>query len=198
LKDSVSEDFSQIIEESIPGVVTVRTDINQGTGFIISEDGFVITNAHVLSQAKKVETWNYEQRVFKTSFVGYDATLDLALLKVLGEFDPLELANSDNVDVGEGVVAIGNPLGLQFSVSQGIISGVHRKGPNGLSVYIQTDAALNPGNSGGPLIDSNGKVVGINNFKSASGESLGFALESNQIKQAVNNISQEVLNITVL
>ena len=100
--------------------------------------------------------------------------------------------------MGQKVVAIGNPLGLQFSVSQGIVSGVHRQGPNGLNIYIQTDAALNPGNSVGPLIDTEGKVVGINNFKSSSGESLGFALESNYIKEAINEISQRELNITIL
>jgi S1-C subfamily serine protease len=198
LKYSVSEDFSTIIHEAIPSVVTVKTDISQGTGFIISEEGFIITNAHLLAGGKRVETMNYEQRIFRTSFVGYDSELDLALLKINGQFNPLSLADSNSVHVGERVVAIGNPLGLQFSVSQGIVSGIHRKGPNGLNYYIQTDAALNPGNSGGPLINSQGEVIGINNFKSASGESLGFALESNKIRQAVNNISEEVLNITVL
>jgi S1-C subfamily serine protease len=198
LKDSVSEDFSNIIDNSIPSVVTIKTDISQGTGFIISDDGFVITNAHILSGGKRVETMNYEQRIFRTTFIGYNSDLDLALLKISGTFEPLELSDSDSVHVGQEVVAIGNPLGLQFSVSQGIVSGVHRQGPNGLDIYIQTDAALNPGNSGGPLINSQGKVIGINNFKSASGESLGFALESNQIKQIVNEISQETLNVSVL
>lgn len=198
LKDSVSEDFSSIIEDSIPSVVTIKTDVSQGTGFIISKEGFIITNAHVLSGAKMVETMNYQQKIFKTSFIGYDATFDLALLKIIGEFNPLSLADSDSVQVGQGVIAIGNPLGLQFSVSQGIVSGIHRQGPNGLNVYIQTDAALNPGNSGGPLINSRGKVIGINNFKSSSGESLGFALESNQIKQTVNQISEEELNRSIL
>ncbi len=147
---------------------------------------------------KRVETWNYEQLVFRTSFVGYDSELDLALLKIIGVFDPLEFTDSNPVHVGEEVIAIGNPLGLQYSVSQGIVSGVHRKGPNGLNIYIQTDAALNPGNSGGPLINTNGDVIGINNFKSSSGESLGFALESNSIKEAVNQIAQNELNITIL
>jgi S1-C subfamily serine protease len=198
LKSSVSEDFSGIVEESIPSVVTVKTNVGQGTGFIITKEGFVITNAHVLSGAKTVETLNYEQQEIKTSFIGYNAELDLALLKITGEYTPFKLANSDNIQIGEKVIAIGNPLGLQFSVSQGIVSGVHRQGPNGLSAYIQTDAALNPGNSGGPLINANGQVIGINNFKSSSGESLGFALESNYIIEAVNNISQKALNRTIL
>jgi S1-C subfamily serine protease len=198
LKDSVSDDFSSVVEESIPSVVTIKTDVSQGTGFIVTEDGFVVTNAHILSGGKRVETWNYEQRVFKTTFIGYDPEMDLALLKITGTFNPLELGNSDNVHVGEGVVAVGNPLGLQFSVSQGIVSGVHRAGPNGLNYYIQTDAALNPGNSGGPLINSRGEAIGINNFKSSSGESLGFALESNQLKRVVNEISLGSLNVSVL
>ena len=198
LKGSVSDDFSSVIEASIPSVVTIKTDVSQGTGFIVSKDGFIITNSHILSGGKKVETWNYEQKIFRTSFVGYNLNLDLALLKITGEFEPLELTDSNSVEIGEEVVAIGNPLGLQFSVSQGIVSGVHRQGPNGLSIYIQTDAALNPGNSGGPLINTEGKVIGINNFKSSSGESLGFALESNYIKEAINEIAQEELNITIL
>ncbi|MEK6845094.1 MAG: trypsin-like peptidase domain-containing protein, partial [Nanoarchaeota archaeon] len=99
---------------------------------------------------------------------------------------------------GERVIAIGNPLGLQFSVTEGIVSGIHRPGINELEAYVQTDAALNPGNSGGPLINKNGKVIGINNFKIGSGESLGFALESNYIKDAVNAISLENLEREIL
>jgi S1-C subfamily serine protease len=198
LKSSVSEDFSDIIDNSIESVVTVKTNIGQGTGFIITKDGFIITNAHVLSGGKTVETLNYEQQEIKTSFIGYNADLDLALLKITGEYTPLRFANSDNVEIGEKVIAIGNPLGLQFSVSQGIVSAIHREGPNGLPAYIQTDAALNPGNSGGPLIDTNGRVIGINNFKSSSGESLGFALESNYIIDAVNDIAKEELNRTII
>lgn len=198
LKNSAGEDFSEIIEDSIPSVVTVKTNVGQGTGFIITRDGFIITNAHVLSGGKTVETLNYEQEEIKTSFIGYNAELDLALLKITGEYIPLKLADSNNVDIGEKVIAIGNPLGLQFSVSQGIVSGVHRAGPTGLEAYIQTDAALNPGNSGGPLINSAGRVIGINNFKSSEGESLGFALEANYIKKIVNEIAQEELNRTLL
>ena len=123
--------------------------------------------------------------------IGYDDNIDLALLKISGDCDKLSLGDSDKVQVGEKVIAIGNPLGLQFSVSQGIVSAIHREGPNGLDAYIQTDTPLNPGNSGGPLIDQNGRVIGINNFKIGDSESLGFALESNYIKSTVNDISQK-------
>jgi len=105
----------------------------------------------------------------------------------------LELADSDDVQIGEKVIAIGNPLGLQFSVSEGIVSGIHRPGLNEMEVYIQTDAALNPGNSGGPLINKKGEVIGINNFKIGGTEGMGFALESNSIKETVNEIAMLTL-----
>ena len=89
-------------------------------------------------------------------------------------------------------------MGLQFSITEGIVSGVHRTGINEIDAYIQTDAALNPGNSGGPLINTEGDVIGINNFKIGGGESLGFALESNYLKDAVNAISQQALNQTLI
>jgi len=191
LKSSTSSDFSDIIEDSIISVVTVRTDIGQGTGFIITDEGYVVTNAHVLSGGSEVYILDYEQNEYLTKLIGYNINLDIALLKIEGYYTPLVLGNSDEVQVGEKVIAIGNPLGLQFSVSEGIVSAVDRIGMNEISGYIQTDAALNPGNSGGPLINTKGQVIGINNFKVGSGESSGFALESNYIKEAINNISQQ-------
>jgi len=194
LKASASSDFSGIIEKSISGVVTVRTNVAQGTGFIIADDGYLVTNAHVLVGRNTVSIITSEQNIINANLIGYDSNYDIALLKIDGNYNKLELANSDNIQVGEKVIAIGNPLGLQFSVSEGIVSGVHRTGVNGKDEYIQTDAALNPGNSGGPLINKQGEVIGINNFKIGSSESLGFALESNYIKQVVNEISQKELN----
>lgn len=198
LKASASSDFSGIIESSIKSVVTVRTDIAQGTGFLITDDGYIVTNAHVLSGGREVYVLDYNQNKLATEFIGYNADLDIALLKISGNYEYLELGNSDDISVGEKVIAIGNPLGLQFSVSEGIISATNREGPTGIEAYIQTDAALNPGNSGGPLIDKNGEVIGINNFKVGEGESLGFALESNYIIEAVNQISEEVLNESLI
>ncbi len=193
LKASASEDFSGIIENAVKGVVTIRTDVGQGTGFLITQDGYILTNAHVLVDAKKVQAITYEQEILEAEFIGYEGRLDIAVLKIPGIFEELSLGDSDNIEIGEKVIAIGNPLGLQFSVSEGIVSGVHRIGPSQLEAYIQTDAALNPGNSGGPLIDKQGKVIGINNFKISGGESLGFALESNYLKDAVNEIALDVL-----
>jgi len=191
LQASAGEDFSGIIENSISSVVTIRTDISQGTGFIINEEGYVVTNYHVMQGAQAATIRTSDGDNHEVNRVGYNSDFDIALLKISGTYDELELGDSDGVQVGERVIAIGNPLGLEFSVTQGIVSGVHRRGPNGLDAYIQTDAALNPGNSGGPLINQQGKVIGINNFKVGSAEGLGFALESNFIKQAVNDIYQE-------
>lgn len=203
LKASVGEDFSNIIENAIKSVVTIRTNSGQGTGFIISEEGYIVTNAHVLADdigrlASGIRAITYEQETISATFIGYDAILDISLLKIPGDYDSLKLADSDDVQIGEKVIAIGNPLGLQFSVSEGIVSAVDRMGINGITAYLQTDAALNPGNSGGPLINKQGKVIGINNFKVSGGENLGFALESNYIEEAVNAISQEALNQTLI
>ena len=198
LKISSDSSFSGIIEDAVKAVVTIKTDVSQGTGFIISSDGYLVTNAHVLEGASRVVAYDYNKNSMTAEFIGYVDSLDIALLKISGNFEELELEDSDDVSVGERVIAIGNPLGLEFSVSEGIVSGVHREGlVSGLNAYIQTDAALNPGNSGGPLINKQGKVIGINNFKLSDGESLGFALESNYIKEAVNMISKQELGMEI-
>jgi len=203
LKATAGEDFSGIIENSIQSVVTIRTDSGQGTGFIITSNGYIVTNAHVLADdsgrlATGIEAITSQQTRLSADFIGFDSLLDIALLKISGQHETLDLGNSNKIQVGEKVIAIGNPLGLQFSVSQGIISAIHRSGINGIDAYIQTDAALNPGNSGGPLINKKGEVIGINNFKISGGESLGFSLESNYIKSSVNDIAQEHLNKTLI
>ncbi len=204
LKATAGEDFSGIINSSIKSVVTIKTSAGyQGTGFMVSREGYLITNAHVLSDskgklAKLIQTINYKQEKKDASFIGYNGKMDLALLKISGNYTYLKFGDSDNIQIGEKVIAIGNPLGLQFSVSEGIVSAIHRPGISGTNVYIQTDAALNPGNSGGPLIDKQGKVIGINNFKIGSGENLGFALESNQITKTINEIYFQSFNKTLI
>ncbi|MDD5193923.1 MAG: trypsin-like peptidase domain-containing protein [Candidatus Nanoarchaeia archaeon] len=192
-----SSDFSGIIEQATQSVVSIRTDVAQGTGFIITNDGYVVTNAHVLSGARYAEAITQNQQVKEMNLIGYNLTLDIALLKIDGSYSNINFDNSDNIKVGEKVIAIGNPLGLSFSVSEGIISAKDRLGDNNLPYYIQTDAALNPGNSGGPLINTNGNVIGINNFK-ISGENLGFALESNYIIEVVNQIAVKNLKKTLI
>ena len=183
-------DFSLIIEDVIKGVASINTDVSGASGFIVSSDGYVVTNYHVIQDANVVEVNTYKGDTYSASIIGYDSNLDLALLKINGNFDSLELANSDEIKIGTRAAAIGNPLGLSFSVTEGIVSGVDRTGPNGLDVYIQTDVTLNRGNSGGPLINIEGKVIGMNNFKIGDAEALGFAIESNAIRDKINEIAQ--------
>jgi len=197
LRAETSADFSGIIEDAVKSVVTIRTDVAQGTGFAITDNGYIITNAHVLSGATYANAITSERNLYPLTLVGFDPVFDIALLKVNTNLEPLNFANSNEVVVGQKVIAIGNPLGLSFSVSEGIVSGIERPGNNNINAYIQTDAALNPGNSGGPLINKEGKVIGINNFK-ITGESLGFALESNYIQEIVNNLAMNSLNQTIL
>jgi S1-C subfamily serine protease len=198
IKASTSNDFSGIIEDSIRGTLTIKTNYAQGTGFLITDDGYFITNAHVLSGARYAYAYTYDGEKYSAQLIGYNSNMDIALLKITGDFSSLKLGDSDNTKIGEKVIAIGNPLGLSFSTSEGIISARDRTGSNNLPYYFQTDAALNPGNSGGPLIDKNGEVIGINNFKSSGGESLGFALEINYAKETINEISMNALNETIL
>jgi len=198
LKATAGEDFSGIIDEAIKSVVTVRTNVGQGTGFIITNEGYIVTNLHVLTGGSEIISITYEKEAMRTSFIGSDDVLDIALLKISGTHTPLKFGKSDSVQIGEKVIAIGNPLGLQFSVTEGIVSAVDRTGPNNLDAYIQTDAALNPGNSGGPLINKKGEVIGINNFKIGGSESIGFALESDYIIDAVNGIALKFLNQTLI
>jgi S1-C subfamily serine protease len=198
IKAETSADFSGIIEQTVGSVVTIKTNAAQGTGFIISSDGYIVTNSHVLSGARYGNAITSNRETIAMELLGYNTNLDIALLKIEGNYQYLEFENSNQVHIGEKVIAIGNPLGLSFSVSEGIVSAKDRVGDNGLPAYIQTDAALNPGNSGGPLINTDGKVIGINNFKIAGGESLGFALESEYIIDGVNEIALELFNQTIL
>lgn len=194
LLKSSQQDFSAVVEDVVKGVVAVSTSDSVGSGFIANPDGYVVTNNHVIAgNEENVRIVTYERKILAAEFIGADEKRDIALLKILEQQDYLELADSDNLQPGQKVIAIGNPLGLSFTVTQGIISAVDRQGPNGLLEYVQTDVSLNPGNSGGPLIDTQGKVVGINNFKIGGAESIGFALESNSIKKAVNQIANETI-----
>jgi len=198
LRAKTSADFSGIIEQEIKGVVTIKTDVSQGSGFLITDDGYVITNAHVLVGARLANIYTYDNKVYPADFIGYDSEMDLALLKIEGDFDELEFGDSDEVRIGEKVLALGNPFGLSFTATEGIISAMDRKGNNELPYYFQTDVSLNPGNSGGPLINTDGEVIGINNFKVAGAEGLGFALESNYAFDTINQIAEDNLNMTIL
>jgi len=203
LKASTKKDFSGIINQTIASVVIIQTLSSQGTGFFISGNGYLVTNIHVLVNkdgqiSKIIQITTDDGKTHLANFIGGVKDLDLALLKIGENYPPLQLANSSKIKVGEKVIAIGNPQGYKFSVTEGIISAVQRKGSNGYNIYIQTSADLNPGNSGGPLIDSRGKVVGMNNFKLMNSEGMGFALESNVIGKIANIIAQKQLNQTLI
>lgn len=183
------EDTTDIIAKSISGVVGIMTDVAQGSGFIISPNGYIVTNEHILRGSNDIKIRTVENEIKSAKLIGVNSILDIALLKIEGEYDYLEFVGLEEVRLGEKAIAIGNPRGLLFSVSEGIVSGINRRGSNNLSLYIQTDAALNPGSSGGPLLNKEGKVIGINNFK-LQGDNLGFALNSDSIIEAVNGILQ--------
>lgn len=196
-------DFSKVIEEIIPSVVTIRTLSSQGTGFFIDKNGHIMTNTHVLkgdfeTPASIIQIITIENIMYPAKLIGYSDDSDIALLKIELNSTPIKLANSDNIEIGEKVIAIGTPQGFQFTVTDGIISATKRIGPNNLPTYIQTNAELNLGNSGGPLINKDGKVIGINNFKLANSEGIGFALESNTAKDAINKITMNTYNKTIL
>ena len=136
----------------------------EGSGFVISADGYILTNAHVVDDASEVTVKLTDRREFTAKVVGSDKRTDIALIKIDAKDLPaLDISSKPEVKRGEWVIAIGSPFGFESSVSAGVVSGVHRALPNGQMVpFIQTDVALNPGNSGGPLLNAKGQVVGVN------------------------------------
>src|SRR5580658_3955191 len=177
-----------------------------GSGVILSSDGYILTNGHVVSNARRVRVRLATEepvaghsklvpsgKILDARVVGIDHDTDLALLKIdKTGLDPLILGDSDTLRQGPLVMAFGNPLGLENSVSMGIVSSVARQiKPDDFMVYIQTDAPINPGNSGGPLVDADGNVMGINTFilsQSGGSEGLGFAIPSNIIKNVFEQL----------
>ena len=168
----------------------------QGSGFIISPDGLILTNHHVVDGADEIKVHLTDDREFNAKVIGSDAKTDVAVIKIDGKDLPcVKLGNSKDVKVGEWVAAIGAPFGLENTVTSGIVSAKSRNLPSDQFVpFIQTDAAVNPGNSGGPLFDSYGNVVGIVTAKytqSSSGvsaEGLGFALPINDVKGIITDL----------
>ncbi|MGA2323739.1 MAG: Do family serine endopeptidase [Sedimentisphaerales bacterium] len=151
----------------------------QGSGFIVSQDGYILTNNHVVEDAEKITVTLLDGRELQAKIIGTDPSTEVAVIKIdANNLHALEMANSDTIEVGEWVIAIGNPFGLSHTVTAGIVSAKGRSGL-GLSTYedfIQTDAAINPGNSGGPLVDLDGKVVGINTAIVGANINIGIGL----------------------
>jgi len=198
IKASASADFSGVFEREKRGIVTIKTDISQGTGFILTEDGYVVTNNHVIDGAKSAGVFTYDTHSYEVRLIGVNRELDIALLKIEGNFNKVDIGDSDKTKIGEKVIAIGNPLGLDFTLTEGVISARDRTGANNLPYYFQIDVPINPGNSGGPLINTKGEVIGINNFKVQGAEGLGFALEINEAKKVINSITNQKINQTII
>jgi serine protease Do len=175
-----------------------------GSGIIINEQGYVLTNFHVIQGAQEVNVIFSNGKEVAAKVVNYDAEIDAAIVKVTDDVKMpavAELGYSSSLQVGEQVVAIGNPLGKEFlgTVTTGVVSAVNRKLGNDSVNYIQTDAAINSGNSGGPLVNSRGQVIGINTAKiGQSGvEGLGFAIPIDQVKDKIDSLSKPVLRVGI-
>lgn len=162
-----------------------------GSGAIVSKDGYIVTNWHVIERAGAATVHLNDGRSLPAKFVGGDRIADVAVLKIDCEnLHPLVFGDSDEVRIGQMVIAVGNPFGLQESVTKGIVSGKGRKMSEDSKEFFQTDAPINPGNSGGPLVDLNGHIIALNNFILQNTDGLGFAIPSNTVRRVFENIRQ--------
>ncbi len=167
----------------------------QGSGFVIDKEGHILTNYHVIADARQVEVTLHDRKKYKATIVGTDKSHDLAIVQIKApNLQPMVLGDSTNLQVGQKVYAIGNPFGLAGTLTRGIVSSIRQvQEPDGLVIdeAIQTDAAINPGNSGGPLLNWHGEVIGINTMIASSvGQSagIGFAIPINTAKAVVNDL----------
>jgi S1-C subfamily serine protease len=210
----------EIYKRDAPGVVNVRAQVVQriqspfdpfpqeqrgestGSGFVVDKDGYILTNAHVIQGASRVTVQFEDKKTADGKVVGKDTSTDLALLKVDPDglkLKPLKLGNSRNVQVGDPTIAIGNPFGLDRTLTTGVVSALQRRieAPNGFGIddVIQTDAAINPGNSGGPLIDAAGRVIGVNSQIATGGQGngnvgIGFAVPVNTARSVIPQLKK--------
>ncbi|MBI4452094.1 trypsin-like peptidase domain-containing protein [Candidatus Woesearchaeota archaeon] len=180
-----SADFSAIVDDVLRSVVSISTDKGQGSGVIIDPKGYIITNIHVINGASAIKVHTYSDDKYDVNEIaGYDLNADIVVLKIdASDLKGLNFGDSDGLKVGEKVIAAGNPAGLSFTVTEGIISAFRTF--NSLD-YLQIDVPINPGNSGGPLVNTKGEIVGINNFKVGGFESLGFAISSNDVRSVAS------------
>jgi putative serine protease PepD len=195
----------KIYAQASPAVVSIRTDVGSGTGFLIDGNGTLVTNAHVVGSAGRVVVkFGPDGRSLDGEVKGTDPSSDLAVVHIDPSgaprgAKPLQFADSRQVQVGDTAIAIGNPFGLDRTATEGIVSGIGReiKAPNGFSIdeVIQTDAPINPGNSGGPLLDDTGRVIGVNSQIATAGSSqgnvgIGFAVPSNTVREVVPRLER--------
>ena len=180
-----------VAHEARPAVVSVRRDGGLGSGVVIRPDGVILTNAHVVADAQEVDVRFADGKTLQGRVMGKDPAADVAVVKVAAQGLPVApLADSDHLDVGQTAIAIGNPMGLEGTVTTGVVSATNRqRSADDFVGFIQTDAAINPGNSGGPLLDSRGRVMGINTWIIGKATGLGFAVPINVAK----DVAQQVL-----
>ena len=199
----ISNDKNKLVtasEKSISSVVTISSEnlsfsnsrSGIGSGVIFSNDGYIVTNLHILS-GQKIIVKTYDGKNFPASVIGIDKNTDIAVLKIQSDeiLEPISFADSDNLKIGDRVLAIGNPYGIGISVSNGIISATGRDYGNPYLQLIQTDAAINPGNSGGALVNENGNLIGINSkifSRTGAYQGIGFAIPSNLIVQIATEL----------
>lgn len=199
------EAVAQVLPESVVGIQSTvsqqtmfgtQSGTAMGSGFIVTSDGYIVTNAHVISGATgDITVSTDDDKTYTAKSIWSDSNLDLAVIKIdAKDLKAVTLGDSDNVKVGETVVAIGNPISLQYerTVTSGIVSALNRSlmAENNLVAenLIQTDATINSGNSGGPLCNGSGEVIGINAYKDSQGEGIGFAIPVNILKPIINKI----------
>lgn len=193
---------TEVVRQNLFGIQSGGLSEGVGTGIIVNENGYILTNSHVIrdGKAKTITVQLTDGRELKGEVLWNDKSLDLAMVKIEADnLIPAELGDSDLVNIGAYAVAIGNPLGMAFdrSVTQGVISGLDRSinvsdesGTMTMDGLMQTDASINSGNSGGPLLNSQGQVIGINTAKAMSGEGLGFAIPINAAKPIIQEVME--------
>ena len=207
--DSEEQNNVSVYRRNIPSVVNVTSRVmtfdffygpvpqeGQGSGFVIDKDGHILTNYHVIENARQVEVTLHNRKKYKATVVGTDQAHDLAVIQIKGATDlvPAVLGDSAHLQVGQKVYAIGNPFGLAGTMTRGIVSSIRPvREPNGATIdeAIQTDAAINPGNSGGPLMNWHGEVIGINTMILSSvnqNAGIGFAIPINTAKAVLNDL----------
>jgi Do/DeqQ family serine protease len=187
--------FEEFFGGRMPGGPQFRRDKSLGSGVIINREGYIVTNDHVVRDAESIQVKLSNEQVFAAKIIGSDQKTDLAIIKIEAK-EPLPaavLGDSDKLQVGQWAIAIGNPFGLDRTVTVGVISATGRSGM-GIETYedfIQTDASINPGNSGGPLLNIYGEVIGINTAIVAAGQGIGFAIPVNMAKNIISQLMQK-------
>ncbi len=205
LLDNYSRTITQVARKASPAIahIEIRSSGRQnqrrstggtGSGFIISSDGYIVTNSHVIQKAEKNIQINLEDgRTFNAAVIGNDPSTDVAVLQIQAEgLQYLKFADSSQLQVGQVAIAMGNPFGFQYSLTAGVVSALGRslRATNGMLIddVVQTDAALNPGNSGGPLLNSHGSVIGVNTAVISMAQGICFAVASNTVQQTVGDL----------